>query len=63
MLRTGEIDISTRIVLACELSCIAYKHGEICFFLLSLHRLVLVRVLLFLLAFLCVMGWCMHINI
>jgi len=36
MLRTGEIDIHTRVSLACELSCIAYKHIEICFFLLSL---------------------------
>lgn len=41
MLRTGEIDIHThtraraRVSLACELSCIAYKHREICFFLLS----------------------------
>lgn len=35
ILRTGEIDINTRDSLACELSCIAYKHIEICFFLLS----------------------------
>ncbi len=35
ILRTGEIDIYTRVSLACELSCIAYKHIEICFFLLS----------------------------
>jgi hypothetical protein len=35
MLRTEEIDIHTRVSLACELSCIAYKHIEICFFLLS----------------------------
>ncbi len=35
VLRTGEIDIDTRVSLACELSCIAYKRIEICFFLLS----------------------------